>query len=61
MPSSLADPVERTVREYSDLALLWPRKVKKKHLRHCNFNSVAKFELEGVGINTIILLFSDKN
>ena len=33
----------------------------KKHLKHCNYDSVAKFELEGVRINTIILFFSDKN
>ena len=28
---------------------------------HCNYEFVAKFELEGVGINIIILFFSDKN
>ena len=48
---TLADPVERTAREYSDrpltvlwpfsgLALLWPRTI-KKHLKHCNYDSVA--------------------
>ena len=33
----------------------------KKHLKHCNYDSVAKFGIEGVGINTMILFFSDKN
>ena len=41
----LADPVERTVRD----------------LKHFNYDSVAKFGIEVLGINTIILLFSDKN
>ena len=27
----------------------------KTPLRHCNYDSAIKFELEGVGINTIIL------
>ena len=48
------------LRPFSDLALLWLRTV-KKYLKHCNYDSVPKFELEGVGINTIILFFSDKN
>ena len=25
----------------------------KKNLKHCNYDSLAKFELEGVRINTI--------
>ena len=69
--TGLADPVERTVREYSDrsltvlrpfsdLALLWLRTI-KKHLKHFNYDSVAKFGIEGVEINTIILFFSYKN
>ena len=33
---------------------------KKKHLKHCNYDCVSKFGIEGVGINTIILFFSDK-
>ena len=34
----------------------------KKHLKHCNYDSVAKFGIEGgVVINTIIVLFSDNN
>ena len=33
---------------------------KRKKL-HCVIYSVAKFGIEGVGINTIILFFSDKN
>ena len=33
----------------------------KKHLKHFNYDSVAKFGIEGVEINTIILFFSDKN
>ena len=45
---------------FSDLALLWLRTI-KKHFRNCNYDSVEKFELAGVGINTIILLFRDKN
>ena len=45
---------------FPDIALLWLRTV-KKHLKHCNYDSVAKFELEGVGINTIIFYFNDKN
>ena len=32
----------------------------KKHLKHCNYDSAIKFELAGVGINTIILFFSEK-
>ena len=69
--STLADPVERMVIEYSDssltvlwpfsdLALLWLRTI-KKHLKHCNYDFAIKFELAIVGINTIILLFRDKN
>ena len=58
MNSSLADPVERTVR-------IWPHiimaKNDKKHLKNCNYDSVAKFGMEGVGIRTIILFFSDEN
>ena len=34
---------------------------KKKHLKHCNYDSVAKSGIEGVEINTTILFFSDKN
>ena len=49
-----ADPI------ITDLALLWLRTV-KKHLKHCNYDSVVKFGMEGVGINTIILFCSDKN
>ena len=45
---------------FFDLALLWLRTI-KKHWKHCNYDSEIKFELEGVGINTIILFFSDKN
>ena len=33
----------------------------KKTLKHLNFDSVAKFELEGVGINIIILFFSERS
>ena len=33
----------------------------KKHLSHCNYDSSIKFGIEGVGINTIILFFSNKN
>ena len=33
----------------------------KKHLKHCNYDSAMKFKLAGVGMNTIILFFSDKN
>ena len=36
-------------------------KNEKKHLKHCNYDSAIKFELAGVGINTVILLFRDKN
>ena len=43
---------------FSDLALLWLRTI-KKHFKHCNYDSVAKFGIEGGGINTIILFFSD--
>ena len=63
--------VESAVREYfdrsltvlwpfSDLALLWLRTM-KKHLKHCTYDSVAKFRIEGVGINTIIWFSKDKN
>ena len=53
----LVDPVKWTVREYFDhsLTILWSRIIMarngKKHLKHCNHDSVAKFELEDVGIN----------
>ena len=73
---SLADPVEKKNGQrilwpfsdrsltllwpFSDLALLWLRTI-KKHLKHCNYDSVAKSGIEGVEINTIILFFSDKN
>ena len=47
------------------LTVLWPRiimaKNGKKHLKYCNYHSAIKFELAGVGINTIILYFIDKN
>ena len=33
----------------------------KINLKHCNYDSVAKFQLEGIGINTIILFLTDKN
>ena len=68
MIETLAGPVERTVIGYSDrsLTVLWPRIImanndKKKHLKHCNYDSAIKFKLAGVGINTIILSFRDKN
>ena len=65
---SLANPVERTVIEYSDrsltvlwpfsdLVLLWLRTI-KKHLKLRNHDSAIKFELAGIGMNTIILFFS---
>ena len=34
---------------------------KKKHLKHCNYDSVEKFGIGGIGINTKILFFRDKN
>ena len=50
---------------WPSLTVLWPRiimaKNGKKHLRHCNYDSVEKFELEVVGISAVILFFSDKN
>ena len=61
---SLADPVERTVIEYSDRSLTshyYGYERLKKHLKHCNYDSAIKFELAGVGIDTVILLFRDKN
>ena len=33
---------------------------KKNILKHCNYDSAIKFELSGVGKNTIILFFRDK-
>ena len=33
----------------------------KKHSSHCNYDYAIKFELEVVGINKIILFFSDEN
>ena len=33
----------------------------KKHLKLLKYDSVAKFGIEGVVINTIFLFFSDKN
>ena len=64
--SFLADPVERTVREYSDRSLtdLRPRIItakngKRKHLKYCKHDSVTNVGIEGVGINSIILLFSE--
>ena len=33
----------------------------KKYLKHCNYDSTIKFELASVGINKIILFFSDEN
>ena len=33
----------------------------KQILKHCNYDSLAKFKLEGVVINTVILYFIDKN
>ena len=59
--------LETLLRSFSDcsLTILWPRiimaKNGKKNVKHFNYNSVAKFDSEGVGINTIILFFSDKN
>ena len=50
---------QRILWPFSDLALLWLRTI-KKHLKHCNYDSVIKFELAGVGINTIILFFRNK-
>ena len=60
----------RTVREYSDrsltvlgpfsdLALLWVTTI-KKHLKLSNYDSVAKSGIGGVGINRIVLFFSDQ-
>ena len=50
---------EKDILGNADLALLWLRKV-KKHFSQCNYDSVIKFIYESVGINTIILLFSEK-
>ena len=36
-------------------------KMMKKHLKHCKYDSVAKFGMEGIGINTIILFFCNEN
>ena len=45
--------------QFTDLAILWLRTV-KKHLKHCNYDSVARFDLGGLVINTIVLFFSYK-
>ena len=59
---ALEDLVKWTVIEYSDcsLTILGPRIIVAENGKK-NYDSVAKFEIEGVGINTIILFFSDRN
>ena len=65
--TTLAVPVESTVREYSDrsLTVLWAHiimaKNDKKHLKHCDYDYAIKFELADVGVNTVILFFRDKS
>ena len=41
--------------------IIMTEKGKKKHLSHCNYDSAIKFEVEGVGINTIILFFRERS
>ena len=43
------------------LRIIMAKTGRKKHLKHCDYDSAIKFELAGVGINTIILFFCDKN
>ena len=47
--------VDPAVREHSDHSLTshyYGLRTIKKHLKHSNYDSVVKFGIEGVGINT---------